>query len=67
VGQFPEEPIPPASRLLRTPHIVLTPHLAGASRETAQKAAMVVAADVGRYLRGEELAHCANPHALRYC
>ena len=62
---FPEEPIPPGSRLLRTPHIVMTPHLAGASRETAQKAAAIVAADVGRYLRGEELAHCANPEALR--
>jgi D-3-phosphoglycerate dehydrogenase len=62
---FPEEPIPPGSRLLRTPHIVMTPHLAGASRETAQKAAAIVAADVGRYLRGEELAHCANPEAQR--
>ena len=61
---FPEEPIPPDSRLLRTPHIVMTPHLAGASRETAQKAAAIVAADVGRVLRGEELAHCANPAAL---
>ena len=61
---FPEEPIPPDSRLLRTPNIVMTPHLAGASRETAQKAAAIVAADVGRYLRGEPLAHCANPQAL---
>jgi D-3-phosphoglycerate dehydrogenase len=43
----------------------MTPHLAGASRETAQKAAAIVAADVGRYLRGEGLAHCANPEALR--
>jgi D-3-phosphoglycerate dehydrogenase len=62
---FPEEPIPAGSRLLRTPHIVMTPHLAGASRETAQKAAAIVAADVGRYLRGEEILHCANPEALR--
>jgi D-3-phosphoglycerate dehydrogenase len=61
---FPEEPIPPGSRLLRTPNIVMTPHLAGASRETAQKAARIVAADVGRYLRGEPLAHCANPAAV---
>ena len=61
---FSEEPIPPGSRLLRTPNIVMTPHLAGASRETAQKAAAIVAGDVGRYLRGEPLAHCANPAAL---
>lgn len=62
---FPEEPIPADSRLLRTPNIVMTPHLAGASKETAAKAAGIVAADVARYLRGEPLAHCANPEALR--
>jgi D-3-phosphoglycerate dehydrogenase / 2-oxoglutarate reductase len=58
---FPQEPIPPTSRLLRTPNIVMTPHLAGSSRETAMNAARIVAEDVGRYLRGEQLAHCANP------
>ncbi|MBB6351474.1 2-hydroxyacid dehydrogenase [Nonomuraea muscovyensis] len=58
---FPEEPIPPGSRLLTTPNLVMTPHLAGASKETAVKAARIVAADVARYLRGEPLAHCANP------
>jgi D-3-phosphoglycerate dehydrogenase len=62
---FPEEPIPAGSRLLSTPNIVMTPHLAGASKETAAKAAQIVAGDVGRYLRGEPLAHCANPTALR--
>lgn len=62
---FPEEPIPEGSRLLSTPNVVMTPHLAGASKETAAKAARIVAGDVGRYLRGEPLAHCANPRALR--
>lgn len=62
---FPEEPIPAGSRLLTTPNIVMTPHLAGASKQTAAKAAAIVAGDVGRYLRGEPLAHCANPDALR--
>jgi D-3-phosphoglycerate dehydrogenase len=57
---YAEEPIPPGSRLLQTPNLVLTPHLAGGSRETAVKAAAIVAADVGRYLRGEPLAHRAN-------
>ncbi|GAA3676575.1 2-hydroxyacid dehydrogenase [Nonomuraea antimicrobica] len=58
---FPEEPIPPGSRLLTTPNLVMTPHLAGASKETAQKAASIVAADVARYVRGEPLAHAATP------
>lgn len=62
---FPEEPIPPGSRLLDTANIVMTPHLAGASKETAVKAAQIVAGDVGRYLRGEPLSHCANPDAVR--
>ncbi|MGY2744224.1 2-hydroxyacid dehydrogenase [Arthrobacter sp. UYCu723] len=62
---FPEEPIPAGSRLLTTRNIVMTPHLAGASKQTAAKAATIVAGDVGRYLRGEPLAHCANPDALR--
>lgn len=61
---FDTEPIPAGSRLPRTPNVVLTPHLAGASKQTAAKAARIVAADVGRFLRGEPLAHCANPEAL---
>ncbi|MCP2260000.1 D-3-phosphoglycerate dehydrogenase [Streptoalloteichus tenebrarius] len=61
---FPEEPVPADSRLLTAPNVVLTPHVAGASREVAHKAARIVAAEVGRYLRGEPLAHCANPEVL---
>ncbi|MEV6807983.1 2-hydroxyacid dehydrogenase [Streptomyces sp. NPDC051132] len=58
---FPVEPVPAGSRLLSTPGVVLTPHMAGASREVAHKAARIVAAEAGRFLRGEPLAHCANP------
>jgi D-3-phosphoglycerate dehydrogenase len=57
---FPEEPIPAGSRLLTTPGVVLTPHLAGASRQTAANAARILAEDVGHYLRGEPLAHPAR-------
>lgn len=58
---FPQEPIPAGSRLLTTPHLVLTPHLGGASRQTAVNAARIAADEVGRYLRREPLRHCANP------
>ncbi|WP_030675424.1 2-hydroxyacid dehydrogenase [Streptomyces sp. NRRL B-1347] len=61
---YPEEPVPADSRLLRTPGIVMTPHIAGGSQEVAHKAARIVAAEVGRYLRGEPLAHRANPPAV---
>lgn len=58
---FPEEPVPAGSRLLTTPGIVHTPHIAGGSQQVAQKAARIVAAEVGRHLRGEPLAHPAAP------
>ncbi|MFD0690983.1 2-hydroxyacid dehydrogenase [Actinomadura fibrosa] len=62
---FPEEPIPAGSRLLTTPNIIVTPHLAGASKQTAANAARIIAEDVGRHLRGEPLRHCANPEVLK--
>jgi D-3-phosphoglycerate dehydrogenase len=62
---FPEEPIPEGSRLLSASNLVMTPHLAGASKQTAANAARIVAAEVGRYLRGEPLANCVNADALQ--
>lgn len=53
------EPLPPASRLhALADRVVLTPHLGGASRAVAEKAARIAAAEVGRWARGEQLAHC---------
>ncbi|MFP3989543.1 2-hydroxyacid dehydrogenase [Streptomyces sp. E11-3] len=61
---FPEEPLPADSRLLTAPGVILTPHIAGGSQQVAHKAAAIVAAEVGRYLRDEPLAHCANPEVF---
>src|SRR5580704_4626171 len=61
---FPEEPIPADSRLLTTPHIVMTPHIAGASKQTAEKAARIAAGEVRRFLNHEPLEHCVNPEAV---
>ncbi|GAA1988688.1 2-hydroxyacid dehydrogenase [Nocardiopsis rhodophaea] len=61
---YAEEPVPADSRLLSAPNVVLTPHVAGASRQVAHKAADIVAAEVGRFLTGRPLAHCANPAVL---
>ncbi|WSW20523.1 hydroxyacid dehydrogenase [Streptomyces phaeochromogenes] len=63
---FPREPIPADSRLLTTPNIVMTPHLAGASRQTAFNAASIVASEVATFLAGRPLAHCANPQVLAH-
>lgn len=38
----------------------MTPHLAGASRESAQLAAELAAADIARYLAGEPLRYALN-------
>ncbi|MEV6948516.1 2-hydroxyacid dehydrogenase [Streptomyces sp. NPDC051172] len=55
---YAKEPVPEGSRLfgLRE-RVVMTPHLGGASRAVAEKAARIAAAEVGRWARGEPLAH----------
>ncbi|KOV94693.1 2-hydroxyacid dehydrogenase [Streptomyces sp. NRRL B-3648] len=56
---FAREPLPADSRLRAlSDRVVLTPHLGGASRAVAEKAARIAAAEVGRWARGEPLAHC---------
>jgi D-3-phosphoglycerate dehydrogenase / 2-oxoglutarate reductase len=61
---YDPEPPPPGSRLFATPNLTLSPHIAGASRETAERAAVIAAAEVGRYLRGERPANVSNPSVL---
>lgn len=56
---YVQEPLPPDSRLhALAERVVLTPHLGGASRAVAEKAARIAAEEVGRWVRGEPLAHC---------
>lgn len=54
---FPEEPVDFSHRLFSLAaegfNVVLTPHIAGASTETAQRAAAGVAEEVRRFLDGE--------------
>lgn len=56
---YEREPLPAESRLPGlSERVVLTPHLGGASRAVAEKAARIAAEEVGRWVRGEPLAHC---------
>jgi D-3-phosphoglycerate dehydrogenase len=57
----PAEPVPADSRLFSAPNVVMTPHVAGASREVAHNAARIVAREVQRFLAGSPLLHCRNP------
>jgi D-3-phosphoglycerate dehydrogenase len=43
---------------------VLSPHIAGATKETAQRAVRLGAAEVGRYVKGEALVNVANRNTL---
>lgn len=60
---FPVEPVPAGSRLLSLPNFVMTPHIAGGTRQAAEKAATIAAQELERYWKGQTLRHCANPEA----
>jgi D-3-phosphoglycerate dehydrogenase len=51
---FPVEPVPAGSRLLTAPNVVMTPHLAGATRQTAHRAGSIAAEAVAAYLAGRD-------------
>ena len=59
------EPLPADHPLRGLPNLVTTPHLAGASRQVAERAAAMVAAEAGRWRRGEPPLNCANPEVLK--
>lgn len=61
---FPEEPLPPESPLLGLKNFVMTPHIAGGTRQAAEKAVSIAAEEVRRFLAGEELRYCANPEVM---
>lgn len=58
---FHPEPPGADSPLLGRPDVLPTPHLAGASREVALESIARVTSEVGDFLRGGPVAHCANP------
>lgn len=58
---LPEEPLPADHRLLRTPNITFTPHLAGASQEASRVAARIGSADIAAFARGDLPTFLANP------
>jgi D-3-phosphoglycerate dehydrogenase / 2-oxoglutarate reductase len=57
---YDAEPIPPGARLLTAPNVVLTPHLAGATVQTARRAATLAAAAVTAYAKGAPLPDLVN-------
>ncbi|WP_437583309.1 2-hydroxyacid dehydrogenase [Paramicrobacterium sp. CJ85] len=61
---YDEEPPGPEWPLFNAPNVVLSPHLAGASQQTAERAASIIAGEAARFIAGEPLHHLANPDVL---
>lgn len=61
---FDHEPPPADWSLLGRENVVVTPHLAGASKQTAERAADIVAKDVAKFILGVTPQYVANPEVL---
>jgi D-3-phosphoglycerate dehydrogenase len=46
-------------------HVILTPHIGGATRETLMRGATMIAQEIRRFAAGEPLVHVVNREALR--
>jgi D-3-phosphoglycerate dehydrogenase len=62
---FGEEPVPQDSPLLALDNITITPHIGGASKETAHRAAEMVSEDVASLMAGRPLKYCFNQNELQ--
>lgn len=61
---FDVEPPEVGSRLFRLGNVTVTPHIAGATRETARRTARMLAEEIGGFVAGRGLTHCVNPETL---
>jgi D-3-phosphoglycerate dehydrogenase / 2-oxoglutarate reductase len=64
VDVYDIEPPPREWPLFDAPNVITTPHLAGATRQTAHRAADIVVAEVSRFLNGQRPRFVANPEVL---
>ncbi|MGW8379287.1 2-hydroxyacid dehydrogenase [Streptomyces sp. ODS28] len=64
VDVYDVEPPPADWPLHSAPNVLTTPHLGGATQQTAERAAAISAGEAARHLRGEPLNHLANPEVL---
>lgn len=57
---YEQEPVATDSPLLCSSDVVLSPHLAGATRQTAQRAVRMAAAEVARFAEGQPLLYASG-------
>lgn len=63
---FPEEPLPADSSLMQLPNFVMTPHIAGGTKQAAIKATRIAAEELQSFLQDGTLRYCANPEVLAH-
>ncbi|GFP19471.1 D-3-phosphoglycerate dehydrogenase / 2-oxoglutarate reductase [Candidatus Hakubella thermalkaliphila] len=61
---FEAEPLPMDSPLCHLENVTVTPHIAGATRQSAENGAYMVAEDIYLFMTGRLPRHCANPEVL---
>ena len=61
---FGTEPLPPESPLRRLDNVTLTSHLAGTTRETAERSPRMLVEGIREFLAGGEPVSIVNPEAL---
>jgi D-3-phosphoglycerate dehydrogenase len=64
LDNFALEPPPVDWPLLKLDNVTVTPHIAGSSRETAQRKIETVLRDVVNFYAGRPLTYCINPEVL---
>jgi D-3-phosphoglycerate dehydrogenase len=61
---FAVEPPPPNLALLKLENVTLTPHIAGCSKETVDRAVEMVCKDIAFWYSGKTPLNCFNPEVL---
>lgn len=61
---FPEEPIPAGDKILTLDNVVLTPHIAGQSREIPEHQSRIVLKNISMLLNGQRPETICNPQVL---
>jgi phosphoglycerate dehydrogenase-like enzyme len=58
---FEGQPLPMSSPLLSAPNLLLTPHIAGATRQTVERHSIMMVEAIEALLDGHAIPHLVNP------
>lgn len=58
---FDQEPQPADSPFFRLPNVIVTPHMAGATRESYARQGQAIAEEIARFLAGQPLQYAIAP------